>query len=87
MEDGKDTQEVLEDYVRMKYLVDEVEGKIEKNKLKYTDEIAKVKEKLKETQQQLKKQHYEVTVPLMEEAKRQQAEIGKLNDKIQYQLD
>ena len=49
MEDGKDTQEVLEDYVRMKYLVDEVEGKIEKNKLKYTDEIAKVKEKLKET--------------------------------------
>ena len=43
MEDGKDTKEVLEDYVRMKYLVDEVEGKIEKNKLKYTDEITKIK--------------------------------------------
>ena len=43
MEDGKDTKEVLEDYVRMKYLVDEVEGNIKKNKLKYTDEIAKVK--------------------------------------------
>ena len=43
MEDGKDTKEVLKDYVRMKHLVDEAEKKLEKQKQKYTDEIDKVK--------------------------------------------
>ena len=66
MEDGIDTRQLLNNYIKAKDLVKKLQHEI---KVKWAQENKSLKKKLEETRDMLKKQQLEVVRPLFQEVR------------------
>ena len=65
MEQGVDATRAMKNYAQLKQKCETIEKLRAQEKSKYESQINILQVKLKENQQQLKKQHFEVTKPLI----------------------
>ena len=69
MEQGVDATTAMKDYALLKQKCHTLQKQLKDDKRNYESEINILHMKLNETKEQLKKQHFEVTKPLIEEVK------------------
>ena len=72
MEGGVDATQAMKNYAKVRDERKALEKQLEAERTKHNIEIANLAKKLKDTQAQLIKQHYQVTKPLIQEVKVQE---------------